>query len=179
MMGGILGSLLTLAGPPIEGVVVEVVEAMVGTEGTIADVVEVTLVTVIVVQEVGVVTVVQRDAGQDLEVIPEVKETHGETEVGAGLEEVVATIRMGEVTREETEATRGEKIAATPEEKEAEAGAGQGKVEETPRMRGVTLKEKEVIQEKSAVTPEENEVRVIPVTSLDQEVGANPADTQF
>jgi len=207
-MGGISGSLSTLAGPPIEGVVVEEVVVMVGreTEGNIADVVVVTLVTAIVAQEVVVVTEVMRDAGQDLEVILEVKETRGETGVEAGLEEIVATARMGEVNREETEVTR-EKSAAIPEEKEA--GVGQRGVEKTPRRREVAQKKTEVIQEKSAATPEEKEVgvgqrevektprmrevaqreteviqeknavKVIPEISLDQEVGANPANTKF
>jgi len=209
-MGGISGSLSTLAGPPIEGVVVEEVVVMVGreTEGNIADVVVVTLVTAIVAQEVVVVTMteVMRDAGQDLEVILEVKETRGETGVEAGLEEIVATARMGEVNREETEVTR-EKSAAIPEEKEA--GVGQRGVEKTPRRREVAQKKTEVIQEKSAATPEEKEVgvgqrevektprmrevaqreteviqeknavKVIPEISLDQEVGANPANTKF
>jgi len=144
-MGGILGSLLTLAGPPTEGVVEEEVVGMVGTEGNIVDVVEVTLVTAIDAQEVVVVTVVIKDAVQDLEVILEVKETQGKTEVGAGLGEVVETTEMGEVTREETEANQ-EKTAATPEEKGARVGAGPREVAKTPRIGEVTREEKEATQ---------------------------------
>jgi len=51
-------------------------------------------------------------------------------------------------------------------------------VAKTSRMKEVTQKEAEVIQ-KSAAIPEGNEARAIPVTSLNQEVGANPADAEF
>jgi len=97
--------------------------------------------------------------------------------VGADQSEVEKTPRMGEVTREETEATQ-EKNAVTPEEKGARVGVGPREVEKTSRMREVAQKKTEVIQ-KSAAIREGNEARVIPVTSLDQEVGANPADTEF